>query len=362
MRNNGPGVTTIAAVAVLVAGGGCGVGGGTLTGTGGSAPAVAGPGGNSAIVGTGGAGLITTTGLGGGMNCGGVAQSATPLSPQIEIVLDTSASMNEPADPTCGAGCLGPSKWAASVTAINAVVDASPADVRWELSFIGGAPDTCELGPFIGGGAVKAGLQLLTSGGALDAPGMRPTRGAIDRVTARLGLNGASDPRVILLITDGMPNCSPGASDAQADDVAGSITSISDARANGTSTFVVGLGISGVPTDTALSNMAIAGGSARSGSPAYFPSSSSADLVATMNALVASMACEFSLPPAANDGTIWYDDIGVSAGDYAIPQDLSDGWSYTDATHATIQLHGSACATVQSTRYAVTISFRCLVQ
>ena len=152
--------------------------------------------------------------------------------------------------------------------------------MRWGLSFIGGAPDTCDLGPSARSSAAarsRRGWQLLTSGGALAAPGMRPTRAAIDRVTTLLGLNRASDPRVILLITDGMPNCNPSASDAEADDVAGSLTTVGNAFANGTSTFVVGLGIPAGPTDTTLSNMAIAGGSPRSGSPAYYPSSSSSD-------------------------------------------------------------------------------------
>jgi hypothetical protein len=371
MRNNRRSVMTVAAVTALVAG--CGVGGGTLTGTGGSS-APNGRGGSSTptagrggpmIVGTGGTVPITTTGAGGSTNCGAVAQYATPLSPEIEIVLDTSASMNDPADPTCGAGCASASKWAASVSGINAVVDASPPDVRWGLTFIGGDPNACDLGrvgAVIGGGAVRAGLDLLTSGGALAAPGMRPTRAAIDRATTLLGLTGAGGPRAILLVTDGRPNCDPGAFDALEDDVAGSVTSISTALASGIPTFVVGLGIANVPTDTALSNMAIAGGAAQSGPSAYYPASSSADLVATMNALVASVACEYALPPAVTSGAVYYDVIRVSAGGFAIPRDVDNGWSYADTTETTIQLHGSSCEVVRSNAYAVTISFSCFAQ
>src|SRR3954467_1871648 len=98
-------------VAVSLTSGGCDRGG-VLTGSGGAGQ-LTGSGGAGAqiILGTGGS-AAASGGTGGFYSlCGGFVPPAAPLPPDILIVLDTSASMNDGVDGPCGApGCGASSK------------------------------------------------------------------------------------------------------------------------------------------------------------------------------------------------------------------------------------------------------------
>jgi hypothetical protein len=369
MQSSGGCGRFVVVVAALVAGAGCGVGGGMLSGTGASSAAAGHGGSHSVIVGTAGAGQPPLSGTGGWNQCGEIPQPTPRLFPAVMIVLDTAASMNDPIDPSCTASCQ--SKWAASVAGINAVVGPTTADVGWGLSFIGGAVDTCDLGgvgSLIGvDDSFERPLAAMTrSDGGLAVVGNRPTRGAIARAAQLLSLEEQSTPRAILLITDGMPVCRPGDPAAQADDWVGTQTAVLDAQANGTVTSVVGLGISDVLTDNVLSNLALAGGGPvhglpEAGYPAYFPAWSSGDLISAMKILLASIDCIYPVPaPPTNDGTTSRSDISINLGDQTIFQGATDGWMYTDASHTAIQLLGGACAMGRS-GVAVSIIFHCFV-
>jgi len=44
-----------------------------------------------------------------------------------------------------------------------------------------------------------------------------------------------------------------------------------------------------------------------------------------------------------------------------VPRDASIGWTYTDATEASIELHGAACDLANQSATGVTIKFRILL-
>ena len=185
---------------------------------------------------------------------------------------------------------------------------------------------------------------------------------AVNLASAYLSGRDTGPLRAILLITDGAPDCRPGAPDALTDDAAGTERAIEDAANDGASTFVVGLATAASPADATLSAMATAGGLARAASPAYYPAASSADIVTAMNALVAPIAgCTFSIPPPpVTDGTLSRADIAVNGDGKRLPQDAANGWTYSDANFNSMQLHGTACDAVRSGAIkAITIVFLC---
>ena len=336
--------------------GGCNTGGGTLSGTGG--------GGIINIGGSTGSTFVTPTGSG-GVSAGGCGTrvAATNVPPDVLIVLDTSTSMNDPIDGPCETGCGARSKWAASVAAINSVVDATSTAVNWGLAFMGRTDDVCEASgveALLGasGNVVQQALASRTNGGVLAVGTNRPTRAAVMLATAYLSGRQPGRPKVILLIADGTPACKPGAADA--DDGAGAIRAVTDASV-AVSTFVIGLATTGGPADATLREMAVAGDPLAAMST-YFPAAASAGIVDAMNAVVGmTAACTFAVPPPpTNDGTTSRGDIRVTTDQGAIPQDATNGWRYTDNWLMAIQLRGSACDAVRNgTIKTIAITFEC---
>jgi hypothetical protein len=257
------------------------------------------------------------------------------------------------------------SKWAASVEGIDAVLNATVDRINWGLTFIAGSANACEPGiaALVGiNNEIPRALANASPGGALAVTGNRPTRAAIDLAAVQLPASASSPEHVILLITDGTPGCQPGAPDVSADDTTDTVRAVGDALGSGVATFVVGLATSGGPADAALGQMAVSGGLARAGSPAYFPASSSAEMAAALDALVASTTdCVFGVPPpVGTDGIESRGLIAVHLDDAAIYQDATNGWTYTDAGSVAIRLHGTACDAVRSgTVKTVGIVFIC---
>src|SRR5262252_6762451 len=152
MRSLGVCVGTVVALAAAGASGaGCHTGGmltgagggGTLSGIGGRA--AGGQGGASIFVGSGGVG--PATGAAGYPNNGcGARIPAVPVPPKIEIVLDTSASMNDAADGSCTGSCGSGSKWSAVVGGIDAAVGADGVVVEWALKFMTSPGYACDTG------------------------------------------------------------------------------------------------------------------------------------------------------------------------------------------------------------------------
>src|SRR6186713_2000846 len=144
----------LALIAVISLGGGCDVGGGNLTGTGGGTLAT-GAGGATVMTGSGG-GIVTGSG---GAGLGGAAGRSDPrnwcgqdypaarLPPDIMVVLDTSASMNDGFDGPCASGCGAQSKWSAARSILESAVMADSPHARWGLQlFTSGGGNACAPG------------------------------------------------------------------------------------------------------------------------------------------------------------------------------------------------------------------------
>jgi hypothetical protein len=355
-------VLAAAAAVGSLAGTGCG-GGGHLSGSGGA---------GVLMMGSAGAGLVGGTGTGtggvtGNMNCAAVPQSLQHLTPDLLIVLDTSASMNDAVDGPCAGDCGPRSKWAAAVAAIDSVVGTTT--LNWGLKLLGAAGNACDAGGIdvpVGPqtrSAIANALANRSTPPALAAPGNTPARAAIAVAAAHLAGRDPGASRIIALITDGVPDCKPGEPDLLASDTDGAVQAITDARGTAVETWVAGVGTAGGPADLPLARMAVAGGLPRAFAPTYVPVTGSSDLVNALNDLVAQSAtCVFAVPDPPNADTDRANiDLQFQFSDGAgqpIVRDPQNGWDYTDDSMTGVQLHGSACDTARGGS-PVQITFLC---
>ena len=304
-------------------------------------------------------------------NCGTLIRSAARVPPEILVVLDRSASMNS--DVTgydCGGDCGGSSKWAQLTAAIEEVVGANSASVSWGLKVFADSNSACGVG---NGAAVpvasnNAGPIATAIGGWTSATGglqsgsQSPARAAENAAVAYLSALADPNPKYILLVTDGLANCSLTGADPNADDSAGAVAAVQAAREMGFPTFVVGIAAPGTAADATLAALASAGGVPRSGVPSYYSGASATELASALDPFAAVVrSCTFALGPAPNENTST-SYIDVYADGVRVPQDPSDanGWNYTDATHTSLEIYGPICDALNAgTVMTVTVAFRC---
>ncbi len=168
---------------------------------------------------------------------------------------------------------------------------------------------------------------------ALDAAGPTngntPTFTALGAVSTYLdSLPAASNPRMILLVTDGQPNCG-----GDTDDVVSMVTSI---RERGVDTVVLGITPPHRPLDATLDRIANAGGQPRLGEPKFYRGDSQDALERSLREITQSASdCRFVSPQTINGADI----TRVFIGDREVP---GDQWMHDG--ERTVALLGQACA------------------
>jgi hypothetical protein len=324
--------------------------------------------GGSTGTGTGGSGMSSPD-----ANCAAVNQGATRLPPDILIIQDKSGSMNDSADGTCTSSCGTKSKWSQVTAALNQVVGMTDTSVNWGLKFFSDNGHCGANGaPAVSVGAGKA-AAIMTAISGTKPGGNTPTRDAV--ATGAAYLKGLTDtnPKYLLLATDGLPNCPAGCSltnpsnactmtDNPAEDKAAT-DAVAAAAADGFPVFVVGVGMTGA--DATLNNMAVAGGRPQTGAATSFYSvTDTASLVSALQAILGRVgSCKFTVGDAPNSMTS-VDQIDVFGDGTLISKDMSraDGWDYTNTSHTEIQIYGPKCdAIMAGTIMNVTVTFRCII-
>ena len=315
---------------------------GTVGGTGGGPPS-----------GTGGA--VGCGAPAGGGNCGQSSVPIVPLPPDVLIVQSKALSMaNGWDDQPCQGGCGAGSKWWQTLGAVTAVVEATDGSINWGLDFYGVSTCGTTSAPSVAVGPASA--QAISSAFAANQPASgNPIETAVsDAATYLLGLADAN-PKYLLLVTDGLPDCMPGDTSTTADDSVGAEAAVASARMAGIPTFVVGLATSSDATASAtLDQMALDGGEAQTGgTSSYLAVTDSASLEAALTAIVGAVAsCTLPL----TDVPAGLTNVAISARDSSgnnvkIPEDSSDGWTFTDSSEDAILLNGTPCANLRSGAY-----------
>jgi len=161
-----------------------------------------------------------------------------------------------------------------------------------------------------------------------------PTAAALKAATAQLQALTDSNPRFILLATDGEPNCAGNPPSINRPDVPGASAAAQAAKDAGFPVYVIGIG----PNPGDLTTVAQAGGTND-----YYKVSSPQELVdafSTISQLVAT--CSFTLdstPPDPNNIAVYLDKNLVQ-------QDSTNGWSLSG--NNTVVLNGDTCSKVMS--------------
>jgi len=354
------------------AGAGCGFSPGNAgapTGAGG-AGATSGSAGKSGS-GTGGVG--PGTGLGGDVGpvggAGGTAscgQSNTPLQmlpPDVLVVQDKSLSMNDDKnDKSCTGGCGANSKWSQVSAAIENVVMTTQANVNWGLKFFG-SDTMCGVTAGATVGIAPNNYPAIQTAFVGTAPSSyTPTEAAINSAVAYMKTLTDPNPKYLLLATDGLPNCPPGGGNATADDSAGAETAVTNAKAAGFDTFVVGIATTADAMATAtLNQMAMNGGVPQTGAAtAYYAVSDTASLETALNSILSGIvSCTITLPPNPPANSTVGISVTTANGDIAVAPDPTNGWSYS-ADMKSILFNGTACASLMDGTYSnIIFSYTC---
>ncbi len=314
-----------------------------------------------------------------GGNCGVQKFTLGRQSPDLLIVLDASGSME---DPLSGAG----SRWSAVTSVLKQTVSSTQADIGWGLEIFPVKNDfTCAIG-----GEVKVPVGPQRSAEiskALDAhtpTGGTPTAGAIRTGLAHLLAAGGTNPKFMLLATDGLPTCAaiptscscPSGQTPQTvggvgqcctnNNGASSCTScpqvptpetfraLREAAEKGVHTFVVGVGLAAEETAN-LDEMAIAGKEPRAGTPRFYAVSNQSELVSSINSISKGIiSCTFALsaPPPRPE---W---VNILINGQKVPKDPAhvEGWDYGGGATSSLQFFGSYCKTLQDNAPGTTVT------
>jgi hypothetical protein len=283
-------------------------------------------------------------------HCGITEEETTRQPVDVLLVLDRSASMEWALTSDCycsggGVGaqtcestvdCTTPSRWDAVAPAVRTTVGSSDF-VQWGLKFF----------PSPGGGTgVGGGIQCTVNDrmdvpigpdsaaaiqSQIDAANFSlgtPTTPAIESATAYLqGLSDTND-KVILLATDGEPNCKDG--NINNPDVDGASAACAAAKAAGFPVYVIGIG----PNLDNLSALAQGGGTDH-----YYPVTSPEELAEALTAISKIVgSCTYQTDTAPEDP----ENVAVYVNKELIEKDAADGWKY-GATNQEIVLTGSYC-------------------
>ena len=286
------------------------------------------------------------------------------------LVMDRSLSMtNDVDDKQCtgatgnNGNCGANSKWGLMIPPLNQVITDTDGKVNWGMFYLGDEPAQCGVAtaPVVPVAAMNAtAVTTSLTGNQFNGQTGTPTRRAIQGALSYLTGLADTNPKFLLLATDGQPNCAT-ATGLNTDDSAGTQQAVADALTAGIPTFVVGIGNTGAAAT--LNQVAIAGGRPQTGgTTSYYQVNDAAALSSALGTIVGQAAsCSFNIGPAPADTTT--KGLGVFGDGTQIPMDMTNGWSFKDASMTTIILNGTICDQVMTgTVHDVSVAFVCMVQ
>jgi hypothetical protein len=298
-------------------------------------------------------------------NCAAVNQGAAPLPPDLLIVQDRSGSMDWNADATCMRNCGADSRWTQVTAALSEVVSTTDTMVNWGLKFFGSS-NSCSVtaAPEVPIGPMN-GAAIVDVIGRTNTGSPTPTRNGVNAAAAYMATLTDSNPKYLLLATDGEPTCNPDlpANMMNSADSEGAQAAVMNAFNMGFKTFVVGIGDTmGAAT---LDQMAINGGMPQTGAAtSFYQVTDTASLVAALQTILGRVgSCQFNIGMAPNSMTS-NEMIDVFGDGMPIPRDTThtDGWDYSNADHTAIEVFGPRCEAVKAgTTMNVTVTFRCII-
>jgi Mg-chelatase subunit ChlD len=315
--------------------------------------------------------------------CATSTDATKALPPVVQLVVDTSGSMDwppgwAPASPD-DSKPPGATKWEITRDALLAAVDSLGEDIALGASFfpsVAQEGDTCLLNEeavplaLLGPAGSDARMAWESAVGEVDPEGATPTHGAYLFGVEQLSGTKLEGAPVILLITDGTPTCTLSCECTEDNvpvDSEPLIAEAAEAFANGVRTFVIGSPGSEETRDV-LSKLASEGGTARPGCSnagpefCHFDMTTEPDLAKgladALDEIGMSLgSCEYPIPaPPAGQAldpelvNVLYTPEGADTETIArdpSSDDCTEGWQYS-ADGERIVLCGEACERVRA--------------
>jgi Mg-chelatase subunit ChlD len=300
----------------------------------------------------------------GDANCGVQTSNTKQLPTDVLLVLDRSGSMTYSiaSDCCCSNTCRSitgsarcssttscTERWPALTSAVDSTITTA-SGINWALKLFSSPSQSDACGVNAGvevGIASDSVASIQTNIAGVSPSGNTPTASAITAAATYLGKVADSNTKVILLATDGEPNCKSGSRDKATSDKDGTTTAITAAFDGGYKVYVIGIG----PSVGNLDSFAQAGGTDH-----YYPATSSADLVAALATISKAVSsCNFEMsqtPPDPNNVAVYLDGV-------LVPKDSNNGWSF-GSSEQTVILNGTLCTQITSgTATKVQVLFGC---
>lgn len=329
--------------------------GGSSSSTGGNAASGGSPGGIDVPVGG---------NNGGELNCGFQNFNLKREPADVLLVLDRSASMDDPPDGATDTT----TKWNLVVPALTEVVDATNSSVAWGMkSYPEGEGKAC----IVGSVTEKIDVMIAASNAAPVKQAIMtttplgngtPTGDAVKQAVAYVKTVANTHPKFLLLATDGEPSCAGTTEDSKAARPY-AVTAVADALAAGIPTYVVGVATTKATASAALNDMAAAGGKPRADTnplaTRYYLANTKEELVKSLTTITGEVAksCVFALnppPPAPN-----FIAVKVAGVTVARDTDKAAGWDYTSDDSTSLEVFGAACDAIKSDADKVEIIYGC---
>lgn len=267
-------------------------------------------------------------------------------APNVLLLVDRSGSMAEPGACTTSP-C--PSKWQ-QLLALGGYLNDVKTRARLGLGVFP-APEDRDCGvssellvPI--SQAANIDQQILNAVADLGPGGRTPIAAALAAVGQSGALDDPARDNVVVLLTDGMPNCAcESDSECERSEAVAAVEALRN-RNVPIRVDVVGFGESADVASETLSAMAMAAGTDLPGDVKYFRASTIEELIARLYQVAAGLApCRFSLDdrPAPDDLVVHLDDTEVAACENA---PCGAGYTY-DTTQGTVELYGASCAAIR---------------
>lgn len=283
--------------------------------------------------------------------------------PQMLLVVDKSGSMQEIASD-------GVSKWAQIAGTLETVTSSLESRIDFGLSlFPAGGEGSCSGGSVVVPVGVQHAAAISSTLDGVFPAGGTPTAESLSSALAYMRTLDHARPRVVVLATDGAPNCrqtyDPGScvctsascqSSEQCLDRNGAISSVDALTADGVSTFVVGIPGTDAFSDT-LNAMAHAGGTELPpGNPTrYYRTTNAQDLRDALDAITTRVStCRFELDAPVDENQPM--EVRVDGNGVSHDPTHSGGWDVSNGN--VIELYGAACqALADGSGHAVSVRY-----
>jgi len=273
---------------------------------------------------------------------GGPGIAASAVKPNVMLLIDRSGSMAEPSD--CGMATC-PSKWQ-ELLGLGAYLAEAKRMARLGLAmFPSPVADGCSVTSSLRvplSEADDVDAQILAATMSVIPGGRTPVADAMDAMGRVGGLDDPDRKNILLVLTDGRPNCSCATTDPVCErDAAVAAVQRLRGAAVPVDVDIIGFGSSARDADATLSAMAIAAGDDH-----YYQADTIEELIGTLyEVAVRNVPCRFNLDewPEPSQLIVWMDDVEVPV---CTTDPCDEGYTY-DAMTGVVEMQGASCAALR---------------